>query len=136
MDTISVEELTRRPGRLIEAAESGRVVVVTKDGRPLFVAVPYDEPLSKAEVHVVVAIRLYETWRVSLGHATKIADLPLSEFIDRLAALKVPDVCYSPEEPSREIAESAAAGADTSPFTAREHVEPSFVGEVCAGSPS
>jgi prevent-host-death family protein len=40
MGAISVEELARRPTRLIEEAESGQVAVVTKDGRPLFLLSP------------------------------------------------------------------------------------------------
>src|SRR4029453_16325005 len=105
MGAISVEELARRPARLIEEAERGQVSVVTKDGRPLFLAVPYDERLAEEEVHLVVAVHLYEKELVSLGRAAKIAGLPLTDFIDRLAALKIPVARYSSDELSREIAE-------------------------------
>ena len=43
----------------VQEAESGQVAIVTKDGRPLFLAVPYDERLAKEDVHIAVAIRLY-----------------------------------------------------------------------------
>jgi len=105
MGSISVEELARSPARLIEEAESGEVAIVTKDGRPLFLAVPYDERLAKEEVRLVVAVHLYEKEIVSLGRAAKIAGLPVGEFIDRLAALKIPVVRYSADDLSREIAE-------------------------------
>jgi predicted HTH domain antitoxin len=105
MRTISVEELTRHRARLIEEIESGEVAVVTKDGRPLFLAVPYDERLAKEDVHVVVAVHHYDKELVSVGRAARIARLPLSEFIDRLATLKIPVVRYSSDELSREIAE-------------------------------
>jgi prevent-host-death family protein len=105
MGAISVEELARRPARLIEEAENGQVAVVTKDGRPLFLAVPYDERLAKEGVHVVVAVHLYEKGVVSVGRAARISGLPLTEFIDRLAALKIPAARYSPDELAREIAE-------------------------------
>jgi prevent-host-death family protein len=105
MGAISVEELARRPARLIEEAESGEVAVVTKDGRPLFLAVPYDERLAKEDVHVVVAVHLYEKGIVSIGRAAKIAGAPLTEFVDRLAALKIPVARYSSDELAREIAE-------------------------------
>lgn len=42
---------------------------------------------------------------VSIGRATRIAGLSLGEFVDRLAALKIPVARYSPEELAREIAE-------------------------------
>jgi predicted HTH domain antitoxin len=67
--------------------------------------VPYDERLAKEDVHVVVAVHLYEKGVVSLGRAAKIAGLPSSKFIDRLAELKIPVARYSPEELAREIAE-------------------------------
>jgi predicted HTH domain antitoxin len=78
---------------------------VTKDGRPLFLAVPYDERLAKEEVHVVVAVHLHEKGVVSLGRAAKIAGLTLGEFIDRLGALKIPVARHPSDELSREIAE-------------------------------
>lgn len=104
MGSISVEQLIRSPAKLIQEAESGQLAIVTKDGRPLFLAVPYDERLANENVHVVVAVRLYETEIVSLGRAARIAGLSIGEFIGRLAALKIPIARYSPEELEREIA--------------------------------
>jgi prevent-host-death family protein len=104
MDAISVEQLIRSPAKLIEDAESGQVAIVTKGGRPLFVAVPYDERLAGEDVHVAVAVRLYESDAVSLGRAARIAGLSISEFIDRLGALKIPAIRYSAEELERELA--------------------------------
>ena len=105
MGAISIEQLIRSPAKLIEEAESGELVVVTKDGRPLFLAVPFDERLAKEEIHVALAVWLYERDIISLGRAAKVAGLSLGEFIDRLAALKIPVVRYSPQELARETAE-------------------------------
>jgi predicted HTH domain antitoxin len=105
MGAITVEQLIRSPARLIEVAESGEVAVVTKDGRPLFLAVPVDDRLAKEDVLVAVAVRLYEREIVSIGRAARIAGLSLGEFVDRLAALKIPVARYSSEELAREIAE-------------------------------
>jgi predicted HTH domain antitoxin len=105
MCAITVEQLIRTPARLIEEAESGEVAVVTKDGRALFLAVPVDDRLAKEDVLVAVAVRLYEREIVSIGRAARIASLSLGEFVDRLAALKIPVARYSPEELAREIAE-------------------------------
>jgi prevent-host-death family protein len=105
MGAISVEELARRPARLIEEAENGEVAIVTKDGRPLFLAVPYDDRLANEDVHVVVAVHLYEKGVVSLGRAARIAGQSQSDFIDRLGSLKIPIARYSADELSREIAE-------------------------------
>ncbi len=104
MDAISVEQLIRSPGKLIEDAERGQVAIVTKAGRPLFLAVPFDERLAGEDVHVAVAVRLYECEAVSIGKASKIAGLSIGEFIDRLGALKIPVIRYSAEELERELA--------------------------------
>jgi predicted HTH domain antitoxin len=93
---------------LYGAARDATGVLGSRGGaknRPLFLAVPYDERLAKEEVHVVVAVHLYERGVVSLGRAAKIAGLSLSAFIDRLGALKIPVARYSPDELSRELAE-------------------------------
>jgi predicted HTH domain antitoxin len=95
----------QHPDKLVRDAENGQLAVVTKDGRPLFLAVPYDERLAKEDLHVALAIRMYEQEAVSLGRAALIAGLSLGEFIDRLAALKIPVVRYSGEELERELAQ-------------------------------
>ena len=104
MGAISTEQLIKSAAGLIAEAESGQVAIVTKDGRPLFLAVPYDERLSNEHVHVAIAVRLYENEVVSLGKAAKIAGLSQSEFIDRLGALNIPVIRYSAEDLEREVA--------------------------------
>lgn len=105
MGAITVEQLIKNPARLVEDAENGHVALVTKDGRPLFLAVPYDERLAKEDVHVAVAIRLYEQEVISLGKAARIAGLSLGELIDRLGALNIPVIRYPAEDLKRELAE-------------------------------
>lgn len=105
MGTISIEQLLKSPAKLIEEAESGQVAIVTKGGRPVLLAIPYDERLAKEGVYVAVAVRLYQNEVVSLGRAARIAGLSLSEFIDRLGALDIPVIRYLPEELARELAE-------------------------------
>ena len=105
MGVFSIEQLIESPVALIAEAEIGQVSIVTKDGRPLFLAVPYDERLAKEEVHVAVGVRLYESEVISLGTAARIAGLSLSEFIDRLGALNIPVIRYPAEDLKREIAE-------------------------------
>ena len=105
MGAISVEQLIKTPSRLIEEAERGQVAIVTKDGRPLFLTVPYDERLAKEGMHVAVAVRLYEKEVISLGKAASIAGVSLSEFIYLLGALKIPAIRYPAADLDREIAE-------------------------------
>ena len=72
--------------------------------RKIYLAVPYDARLAGEDVHVAVAVRLYESDAVSLGRAARIAGLSISEFIDRLGALQIPVIRYSAEKLERELA--------------------------------
>ena len=105
MSVISVEQLASSAAKLIAEAESGQVSIVTKNGQPLFLAVPYDKRLADEDAHVTIAIRLYEQDVVSVGKAAKIAGLSLGEFIERLGALKIPVIRYPVEDLERELRE-------------------------------
>lgn len=105
MDAISVEELVRHPDKLIEDAQNGKLSVVTKDGRPIFMAVPYDDQSGVDDVYAAMAVRLYQNEVISLGRAAKMAGVSIGEFIDRLGAMKIPVIRYSAEDLERELAQ-------------------------------
>ena len=42
MGAMSVEQLIKSPAKLIEEAESGQVAIITREGRPVLLAIPYD----------------------------------------------------------------------------------------------
>ncbi|MGE0666802.1 MAG: type II toxin-antitoxin system prevent-host-death family antitoxin [Sphingomonadales bacterium] len=109
METFSIRDLRERSGELVREAEAGHLSIVSKHGRPLFVAVPMDEALLKEGVGVALAVRLYAEKAVSLGKAAKLAQLPLEEFIARLGAMGVPAVDYPAEEVDEELAALAAS---------------------------
>jgi predicted HTH domain antitoxin len=104
MDTLTVDDVTEQPTRIIHDVEKGEVALVTKEGRPLFVAVPVDEQLIKLGLPLALAIRLYEQEAVSLGKAAQIASVSVSEFIDHLGARRIPVARYSPRELEEELA--------------------------------
>lgn len=104
MDTFSVRDLRERTGDLVREAEAGRLSIVAKHGRLLFVAVPLDEHLLREGVAVAIAVRLFAEKVISLGKAAKLAGLPTEEFIKHLGALAVPAVDYSPDELDAELA--------------------------------
>lgn len=59
--------------------------------------------LSKEEVQMLLAIKLYETERVSLGQAAKLAGYSKRAFIEILGRQHVPVFNYSPEDLREEI---------------------------------
>lgn len=95
--------LRERTGDLAREAESGRLSLVAKHGRPLFVAVPLDEHLISQGVAVAIAARLFGEDVVSLGKAARLAGLPLESFIERLGAMGIPAVAYPADELAGEL---------------------------------
>ena len=65
---------------------------------------PYDARLAGEDVHVAVAVRLYESDAVSLGKGARIAGLSISKFIGWLGALRIPVIRNSAAELERELA--------------------------------
>ena len=103
MDTFTIRDLRERTGELVRDAEAGELSVVTKHGRPVFVAVPFDETMIREGVKVALAVKLFDSEVVSLGKAAKLAGMSQSEFIDHLGALKIPVVQYSTDELESEL---------------------------------
>ena len=61
--------------------------------------------LSTEEVKVLLAIKLYETERVSLGQAAKLAGFSKRAFMEVLGKHQIPVFRYSPEDLRRELGE-------------------------------
>ncbi len=60
--------------------------------------------LSKDEVQTLLAVKLYETERVSLGQAARLAGYSKQTFIEILGRHQVPIFNYSPDELREELA--------------------------------
>ncbi|MFL6227934.1 MAG: UPF0175 family protein [Pyrinomonadaceae bacterium] len=59
--------------------------------------------LSEDEAKLLLAIKLYEVEKASLGQAAKLAGLSKRAFMEMLGRYKVPVFNYSPEELRQEI---------------------------------
>ncbi|MBD5804147.1 hypothetical protein AZOA_35900 [Azoarcus sp. Aa7] len=55
METFTVRDLRERTGELIRSTETGRLSVVTKHGKPVFVAVAFDDALFADGVRAALA---------------------------------------------------------------------------------
>lgn len=58
MEPFTVRDLSDRTGELIQGAEAGRLALVTKHGRPVFVAVPLDQKMLEQGLQLSLAVRL------------------------------------------------------------------------------
>ena len=67
----------------------------------LSVELPYS--ISSDEARVLLAIKLFEAGRATLGQAAKVAGFSRHAFIDVLGGHQIPVINYSPEELRAEI---------------------------------
>lgn len=103
METFTVRDLRDRTGELIKGAESGKLALVTKHGRPVFVALPFDEKLLEQGITVSLAVRLFDEGALSQGQAARLAGLSLTDFLTACSNRQVPVVRYEPGELETEI---------------------------------
>ena len=103
MDTFTIRDLRERTGELVHDAETGQLSVVTKHGRPVFVAVPFDENVLNSGIHVALAVKLFQDGVLSSAKAAKFAGYKVADFGAYLARLGIPVVDYAPEDIEEEL---------------------------------
>lgn len=103
MDTFSVRDLREHTGTLIHDAEKGKLSLITKHGRPVFLAVPFTQDLLDLGLRPAIAIKLYKEETLSLEKAAKLAGTTVETFIEKLGQLGIPTVSYSADEIEKEI---------------------------------
>lgn len=103
LDVFTVRDLRQRTGELLREAEKGRLSLVTKHGRPAFIAVPFDRRLISFGITQAMALHLFEEGVTTLSQSAKISGLPLAAFLDLLKEAGIPAVDYPPEDLEREV---------------------------------
>lgn len=103
MRTFTVREVRERAGELVRNAEQGRLALITQRGRPLLVAVPFDDNLLSQGLRVSLAVHLFDEGVLSQGQAAKLAGQSLAEFFAACAARQVSAVRYAPGELHEEL---------------------------------
>lgn len=103
MRAFTVRDLREHTGALVHQAEAGKLSIVTKHGRPVFVAVPLDDFLLEYGVHTALAIDLFQEGTLSLAKAAKLSGVSLEAFMEQLASLGIPVVDYPPSDLDEEI---------------------------------
>lgn len=92
MKTLGVRALRENPGVLSKSAAAGEYVLLTNRNDPVSLAVPFDDELVRAGVHVSLAVKLFEEEVLTLSKAARMARLDVEDFLAKLAALGVPVV--------------------------------------------
>jgi prevent-host-death family protein len=87
METFAVRDLREHTGELVRNAEGGQLSVVSKHGKPLFVAVPFTEALLAAGVSVALADKLVLSGALSVASGAKLAGMPYARYLQHLGAM-------------------------------------------------
>ena len=103
MGSIPVGQFLEHPDRLLSQAQGGEISVVTKDGEPVFMAVPMGAQFDSQGVRIEMAISFFVREQISIGVASRIAGVSISEFIDELGKRRIPVTSYSGEEFEEEL---------------------------------
>lgn len=104
MHTFSIRDLREHIGDLVHGAEEGDIALITKRGKPVFLAVPFNDMIIDSGLHVFLAMTAYKEGSVSLGKAAKMAKLSIEGFIERLGEAGIPVVNYEASEVESEFA--------------------------------
>jgi prevent-host-death family protein len=84
LDLFTVRDLRQRSSELLSDAARGQVSLVTKNGRPAIVAVPFGERLLDSGVHRALALSLLEAGQLCIAKAAQVAGLSQEDFMELL----------------------------------------------------
>jgi predicted HTH domain antitoxin len=103
METFTVRGLREHSGTLIHDAEKGKLSVVTKRGKPVFLAIPFNEELIQAGLCPAIAVNLYKEGILTLEKSAKFAGQSIELFMERLSNLDIPTADYPAHEIQQEL---------------------------------
>ncbi|HLB56235.1 MAG TPA: UPF0175 family protein [Coxiellaceae bacterium] len=103
MDTFSVRDLREHTGSLIHDAEAGKLSLITKRGRPVFLAIPFTDDLIELGLKPALAIHLYKEGILTLAKAAKLSGESLEEFIAILSKLGISIIHYTIKDVDEEL---------------------------------
>ena len=87
MEAFAVRDLREHTGELVRNAETGAYSIVSKHGKPLFVAMPFSDELLKSGVNVALADKLVLQGELSVAAGAKLAKLPYARYLQHLSLL-------------------------------------------------
>ena len=103
MDTFSVRDLREHTGALIQDAEAGKLSLITKRGRPVFIAVPFTDELIEHGLCSALAVQLYKEGVLTLAKSAKVAGVSLESFMLTLSKLRISVINYTIEDVDEEL---------------------------------
>lgn len=87
MEAFAVRDLREHTGELVRNAETGQFSVVSKHGKPLFVALPFNDAMLSAGVSVALADKLVQSGELSVAAGAKLSGMPYARYLQHLGAI-------------------------------------------------
>ncbi len=103
MLSFGIRDLREQIGSYTAQAEAGAISVITRNGTPLTVNIPFDDTLLKLGAHKALAVKLYQEGVLTLNKASRLAGMPMDEFIPVLGSAGVSVFGYGDDDIQREL---------------------------------
>lgn len=105
MLSFGIRNLREKIGTYAAQAEAGAISIITRNGTPLTVNIPFDETLLKLGVHKALAVKLYQEGVLTLNKAAKLAEMPMDKFVAVLGSVGTSVSGYNTDDVKRELDE-------------------------------
>jgi hypothetical protein len=106
MQFFGIRDLRNNIGAYAAEAEAGSMTVISRNGTPLTVNIPFDESLLMLGAHKALAVRLYEEQTLTLSKAARFASMSIEDFIALLGSIGISVMGYGSDELMCELAQS------------------------------
>ncbi|MEI7669075.1 MAG: UPF0175 family protein [Pseudomonadota bacterium] len=105
MQSIGIRQLRERGGELEAFAQQGETILLTKNGKPLYISIPYNDLTATEGTKKALALRLFEIGVLSRGSAAKAAGISLEEFMELAGRDGIAIIDYEKGELTQELNE-------------------------------
>ena len=103
MLSFGIRDLREKIGSYTAQAEAGSISIITRNGTPLTVNIPFDDTLVRLGAHRTLAVKLYEEGVLTLSKSAKLAEMPMDEFIAVLGSAGVSVFGYDNDDIQEEL---------------------------------
>ena len=103
MLSFGIRNLREKIGSYAAQAEAGVISIITRNGTPLTVNIPFEETLVRLGVHKALAVKLYQEGVLTLNKAAKLAEMPMDKFISVLGSVGISVFGYDTDDVQREL---------------------------------
>ena len=103
MLSFGIRNLRENIGSYAAQAEAGEISIITRNGTPLTVNIPFDDTLLKLGVHKALAVKLYQEGVLTLNKAARLAEMPMDKFVAVLGSVGITVFSYDVDDVQREL---------------------------------